>query len=319
MRAVICPEYGSPDILKIKELEKPTPKENEVLIKVHAASINATDAEVVRGNIFVRLGTRRPTFLGCDLAGQVEAIGSEVTLFKVGDEVYTNLSGLGYGAFVEYTCVPERLLRLKPASMTFEEASTIPEAAVLALQGLRAKKKIKPGDKVLINGAGGGVGTFAIQIAKYFGAEVTAVDNTEKLDMMLSIGADHVIDYTQEDFTKNRNQYDRILDVVGKRSIFAYKRALKPRGVFLMVGGTTGRIFQTIFVGSLISLFGSKKLGILIGRPNKKDDMDFIQQLFEAGEVKPIIDKCYPLDGIVEALQYLEDGHALGKLVITMV
>jgi NADPH:quinone reductase-like Zn-dependent oxidoreductase len=225
----------------------------------------------------------------------------------------------GFGAFAEYVCVPENELRLKPASMTFAEAAAFPQAAVLALQHLRNKRQIEPGQKVLINGAGGGAGTFAVQIAKYFGAEVTGVDSTRKLDMLRSIGADHVIDYTQEDYTKSGQLYDLILDVVAYRSIFDYKRALSPKGVFLYVGGSTAAIFQAFFLGPLISMTGSKKMGVVITqRPNKKEDLEFLTELFEAGKVIPLIDRRYPLSEVPEALRYLEEGHALGKIVITV-
>jgi NADPH:quinone reductase-like Zn-dependent oxidoreductase len=224
----------------------------------------------------------------------------------------------GFGAFAEYVCVPENELALKPASMTFEEAAAYPQAAVLALQNLRDKRPIEPGQKVLINGAGGGVGTFAVQLAKYFGAEVTGVDSTRKLDMLRSIGADQVIDYTQEDFTKSGQRYDLILDVVVYRSIFDYKRALSPKGIFVFVGGSTAAIFQAFFLGPLISMMGSKKMGVVMWKPNKKEDLVFLKELFEAGKVVPIIDRSYPLSEVPEAFRYLEEGHARGKVVITM-
>jgi len=202
--------------------------------------------------------------------------------------------------------------------MTFEDAATLPQAAIVALQGLRKKRQIQPGQKVLINGAGGGMGTFAVQIAKLFGAKVTAVDNAEKLDMLRSIGADHVIDYTQEDFSKSGQRYDLILDVAGHHSIFDYKRALNPRGILAVVGGSKGTLLQAVFLGPLISIFGSKKMGILAWKPNKKEDLAFLIELLEAGKIAPIIDRRYPLSEVAEALRYLEDGHAQGKLVITV-
>ncbi len=324
MKAIVLSKYGSPDVLELKEVDTPSPKDDEVKVKIKAASLNATDFEIVRGNFIVRLagGIRRPrnNRLGCDFAGFVELIGKDVTEFKKGDAVYADLmyQPKSYGAFAEYVCIPERSLRLKPESMTFEEAATIPQAGVLALQGIKGKTPPQPGQKVLINGAGGGVGTFAIQIAKYYGAEVTAVDTASKFDMMRSLGADHVIDYTQEDFTKNKNQYDLILDVISRKSVFAYRRALKPNGNYRLVGGTTRRIFGALILGSLTSRFSSKKVGIMMGRPNNKEDMEILTELFEANKVKPIIDKKYSLDNFVEALRYLEDGHAIGKLLITM-
>jgi len=227
------------------------------------------------------------------------------------------LTECGFGAFAEYVCVPENTLALKPANMTFEEAAAVPSAAVVALLNLRAKRQIQPGQKVLINGAGGGMGTFAMQIAKSFGAEVTGVDSTRKLDMVCSIGADQVIDYTQEDCTKNGQRYDLILDVAAYHSIFDYKRALSPKGIYVIVGGSMAAFFQAVFLGPLISMTGSKKMGILMAYPNQKD-LVFMKELLEAGEVVPVIDRRYPLSEVAEALRYLEEGHARGKVVITV-
>ena len=321
MKAIVCTKYGPPDVLQLKEVEKPTPKDNEALVKVHAASVNAADLETLRGVFIVRIGgPLKPMYkiLGTDIAGRVEAVGRNVKQFQPGDEIWGDLSACGWGAFAEYVCVPENALRLKPASMTFEEAAAYPQAAVLALQNLRGKRPIEPGQKVLINGAGGGVGTFAVQLAKYFGAEVTGVDSTRKLDMLRSIGADQVIDYTQEDFTKSGQRYDLILDVVAYRSIFDYKRALSPKGIFVFVGGSTAAIFQALFLGPLISMTGSKKMGIVMWKPNKKEDLVFLKELFEAGKVVPVIDRCYPLSEVPEAFRYLGEGHTQGKVVITM-
>ena len=321
MKAIICTKYGSPDVLQLKEIEKPTPKDNEVLVKVHAASLNAADLETLRGVFVVRIAAPlKPMYkiLGSDIAGRVEAVGRKVKQFQSGDEVFGDLFVCGFGAFAEYVSVPENALALKPASMTFEEAATYPQAAILALQNLRDKRPIEPGQKVFINGAGGGVGTFAVQLAKYFGAEVTGVDSTRKLDMMRSIGADQVIDYTQEDFTKNGQRYDLILDVVAYRSIFDYKRALSPKGIYVLVGGSTAAIFQTLFLGPLISMTGSKKMGIVMWKPNEKEDLVFLKELFEAGKVVPVIDRCYPLSEVPKAFRYLEEGHARGKVVITL-
>ena len=263
MKAIVYTEYGSPDVLHLQEVEKPTPKEDEALVKIHAASINAADLEILRGNWSARFGgplKPKHKILGSDIAGRIEAVGRNVKQFQPGDEIWGDLSiPLGYGAFAEYVCVPENALRLKPARMTFEQAAAIPSAGANALQNLRGvgssspsfllsdKGEIQPGQKVLINGAGGGVGTFAVQIAKSFGAEVTGVDSPSKLDMLRSIGADHVIDYTQEDFTKNGQRYDLILDVVASRSIFDYKRALSPKGIFVMVGGSGAAILQAFY------------------------------------------------------------------------
>jgi NADPH:quinone reductase-like Zn-dependent oxidoreductase len=321
MKAIVCTKYGSPDVLQLKEVTKPTPKDNEALVKVHAASLNAADFELLRGVFVVRIvAPLKPMYkiLGSDIAGRVEAVGRNVKQFQPGDEIWGDLSAHGFGAFAEYVCVPEKALRLKPASMTFEEAAAYPQAAVLALQNLRVKRPIQPGQKVLINGAGGGVGTFAVQIAKYFGAEVTGVDSTMKLDMLRSIGADQVIDYTQEDYTKSGQRYELILDVVAYHSIFEYKRALSPKGIFVYVGGSTAAIFQALFLGPLISRTGSKKMGVVMWKPNKKEDLDFLKELYEAGKVVPVIDRRYPLSEVPEALRYLEEGHARGKVVITV-
>jgi NADPH:quinone reductase-like Zn-dependent oxidoreductase len=334
MKAIMYTKYGPPDVLQLKEVEKPTPKEDEALVKIHATSINAADLETLRGNWSARFGgPLKPIhkILGSDIAGRIEAVGRNVMQFQPGDDIWGDLSiPLGYGAFAEYVCVPENALRLKPARMTFEEAAAVPSAGVNALQNLRGvgssspsfllsdRGQIQPGQKVLINGAGGGVGTFAVQIAKSFGAEVTGVDSSSKLDMLRSIGADHVIDYTQEDFTKNGQRYDFILDVVASRSIFDYKRALSPKGIFVMVGGSGSAILQAFLLGPLISMTGSKKMGIVMWKPNNQEDLAILEKLFEAGKVVPIIDRRYPLSETAEALQYLEEGHARGKIVITM-
>jgi NADPH:quinone reductase-like Zn-dependent oxidoreductase len=321
MKAIVYEKYGSLDVLQLKEVEKPTPKDNEVLVKIHAASINSWDWELLRGKPFVnRLlnGLLKPKIkiLGADIAGRVEAVGRNAKQFQPDDEVFGDLCECGWGGFAEYVCARENALALKPASMTFEEAAAVPQAAVMALQGLRDKGQIQPGQKVLINGAGGGVGTFAVQIAKSFGAEVTGVDSTRKLDMLRSIGADQVIDYTQEDFTKSGQLYDLILDVAAYRSIFDYKRALSPKGIYVMVGGSSARIFQVMFLGPWISMTGSKKLGVLAHKPNK--DLDFIKELFEADKVVPVIDRRYPLSEVPEALRHFGEGHAKGKLVINL-
>jgi NADPH:quinone reductase-like Zn-dependent oxidoreductase len=321
MKAVVYSKYGPPDVLHLKEVEKPTPKDDEVLVKVHAASVNDWDWGLLRGTPFMNrlfFGLLKPKMkiLGCDIAGRIEAVGRNIKQFQPGDEVYGDLSGCGFGGFAEYVCARENVLVLKPDSMTFEEAAAVPQAAVLALQGLRGKGQIQPGQKILINGAGGGAGTFAVQIAKSFGAEVTGVDSTRKLNTMRSIGADYVIDYTEEDFSKNGQHYDWILDFAAYHSIFDYKRSLSPKGVYVMVGGSTARIFQVMFLGPLMSMTTSKKMGILVHKPNK--DLVFLKELFDAGKVKPVIDKCYPLSEVAEALRYFAEGRHRGKLVITV-
>ena len=321
MKAIVYTKYGLPDVLQLKEVEKPTPKDDEVLVKVHAASVNYPDWGCVRGKPFyLRLmtGLLKPKnkILGTDIAGRVEAVGRNVKQFQPGDEVFGDLCQCGWGGFAEYVCARENALTLKPAGMSFEEAAAVPQAAILALRGLRYKGRIQPGQKVLINGAGGGAGTFAVQIAKSFGAEVTGVDSTGKLEMMRSIGADQVIDYTKTDFTKNGRHYDFILDFAAHHSIFDYKRALNPKGIFVVVGGSTARIFQAVFLGALISMTGGKKMGLLMHKPN--EDLAFIIELFEAGKVVPVIDRRYPLSEVAEALRYFGEGHAKGKLVITV-
>jgi NADPH:quinone reductase-like Zn-dependent oxidoreductase len=321
MKAIVYTKYGPPDVLELKEVEKPTPKDDEVLIKVHAASINDWDWGLLRGKPLVNrlfFGLLKPKMqiLGCDLAGRIETVGRNVKQFHPGDEVFGDISSCGWGGFAEYVCARENALALKPASMTFEEAAAVPQAALLALQGLRDKRQIQPGQKVLINGAGGGAGTFAVQIAKSFGAEVTGVDSTSKLDMMRSIGADHVIDYTKKDFTKNGQRYDLILDNAAHHSIFDYKRVLSPKGIYVMVGGSSAQMFQAMFLGPWISMTGSKKMGILMLKPNK--DLAFMLELLKTGKVVPIIDRRYPLSEVPEALRYFGKGHAKGKVVITL-
>ncbi len=321
MKAIVCSKYGSPDDLEFKIVPKPSPKENEVLIKIHAASMNAADFEILRGAWSFRLiGPIRPRYKipGSDVAGVVEAVGKNVTKFKLGDAVFGDLFIAGFGAFAEFVSVPEDVLYPKPSIMTFEEAATYPQAGLIALQSVRGKREIQPGQKVLINGAGGGMGTFAVQIAKYYGVEVTAVDNTEKLDLLRKLGADHVIDYTKEDYTKSGQQYDLIVDVAAHHSVFDHKRVLKPDGIFVIVGGARSSIFQTVLLGPLITMGGSKKMGLNPMKTDNKKDMEFLIKLFETGKVKPIIDKRYPLSQVPEAYRYLEEGHAKGKVVITI-
>jgi NADPH:quinone reductase-like Zn-dependent oxidoreductase len=258
------------------------------------------------------------TILGAAMAGRVEAVGRNVKQLQPGDEIFGDLTKCGWGAFAEYVCAREDALALKPANVTFEEAAAVPLAAVTALQGLRAKGQIQPGQKVLIYGAGGGVGTFAVQIAKSFGAEVTAVCSTRNVDMVRSIGADHVIDYTQEDFTKNGQRYDLIFAVNGYHSISDYKRALNPKGVYVFIGGSIAAMFQAMLLGPLISMTGRQKMGSMgVAKPNQKD-LVFMKELLEAGKVVPVIDRRYPLRETAEALRYLEKGHAKGKVVITV-
>lgn len=322
MKAIITERYGTPDVLEFKETAKPTPKDNEVLVKIHAASLNMFDWHLLTADIFlVRLnvGFFKPKYKipGADVAGRVEAVGKNVTQFKVGDEVYGDLAASGCGSFAEYVAVPEKALALKPVNLTFEEAAAFPMAAVTALQGLRDAGKIQAGHKVLIQGASGGVGSFAVQIAKVLGAEVTAVCSTRNMDLIRSLGADHVIDYTKEDFTKNRKQYDLILAVNGYHPITDYKDALIPKGMYVMAGGTTKQIFEAVLRGSFVSEKDGRKLGALTAQP-KQVDLIYLKGLAEAGKIKPVIDKRYPLSETAQALRYLGEGHARGKVILTV-
>jgi NADPH:quinone reductase-like Zn-dependent oxidoreductase len=323
MRAIVCTEYGPPDVLQLKDVPEPIPKDDQVLVKVHAASVNAADLETLRGDLIVRIASpRRPMYEipGSDIAGRVEAVGRDVVQYQPGDGVWGDLSfPHGLGGFAEYVCASEKALAPKPASMTFEEAATYPQAAIVALQSLRDKGQIQPGQKVLINGAGGGMGTFAVQLAKYFGADVTGVDSTPKLDMLRAIGADHVLDHTQEDYTRSGQRYDLILDLAAYRSVFDYRRALAPEGIFMMVGGSVGTLLQVVSLGTLISWRGSQRIGLNAWEPNKREDLAFLAELFEAGKVVPVIDRRYPLHEVPEALRYLEKEPHLGKIVITVV
>ena len=323
MKAIVYTKYGPPDVLELKEVEKPISKDDEVLIKVHAASANAADWHLLRGDPFLLrltgIGLLKPKnkILGADVAGRVEAVGKNVKQFQAGDDVFGDISAGGWGGFAEYVSVPESALVLKSANISFEEAAAVPMAAVTALQGVRDKGQIQSGQKVLINGASGGVGTFAVQIAKSFGAEVTGVCSTRNLDMARSIGADQVIDYTQEDFTRNGHRYDLIIAANGYQSISDYKRVLNPEGIYVMTGGSGVQMFQAIFLGPWLSRTGSKKMGNLAAKPNKKD-LAFMKELLEAGKVVPVIDRRYTLSEVPEALRYLEEGHAKGKVVITL-
>src|SRR6267378_2675514 len=320
MKAIVRTKYGPPEVLQLKEVAKPIPKDDEVLIMVQAVSVNRSDWEMLLGApLYARFGgllRPRHKILGSDIAGRVEMAGRGVTRFRPGDEVFgDNLVRMG--GFAEYVCAREKVLALKPARMTFEEAAAIPQAGVIDLQGIRDKGKVQAGQKVLINGAGGGAGTFAVQLAKSYGAEVTAVDNTGKLDFMRSLGADHVIDYTREDFAKNRQQYDLILDVVAHRSAFAYRRALRPEGRYFAVGGSVAALFQILFLGPWIGRTTGKRIRVLAVRPNL-EDMVHVAELCEAGKVVPVIDRRYPLGEVPEALRYLGEGRAKGKVVITV-
>ena len=319
MKAIVYTKYGGPEVLQITEVEKPFPKDGEVLIKVHAVSINDWDMGLLQGDFINRMlnGLRKPkrTILGSDIAGRVEAVGKNIIKFKIGDEVYGDLSGR-WGGFAEYVCAPEKALALKPASMSFEEAASIPQAAMLAVQGLIDKGKIQAGQKLLINGAGGGVGTFGVQIAKLYGNEITGVDSTIKLDMLRSMGFDHVIDYTKEDFTKNGQRYDLILDAKTNRSMFDYARALSPNGIYVTVGGSVSRLLQALFLSPWISMINKKHIRIVSLKTNK--DLIFMNELFEAGKVKPVIGRSYKLYEFHEAFKIFDKAEHKGKVVITM-
>ncbi len=321
MKAVVYRKYGSPDVLKLEEVPKPVPKEGQVLVKVRAASINSWDWDMVRGKPFmVRMlwGLTRPkhTIPGADIAGVVEEAGYNVTKFKAGDDVFGDLCEAGWGGFAEYVCAPESALARMPAGMSYEDAAAVPQAAVMALQGLRDKKQVEAGHKVLINGAGGGAGTFAIQMANMLGAEVTAVDSAKKLAIMRSLGADRVVDYTREDFAKSGQLYDLILDFSCHRSVFAYRRVLAPGGHYVMVGGATARMFEVLVLGSLLSRKSDRKMGILGVKPNK--DLEYIRDLLEGGKLRPVVDRVYPLAQVPDAFRYFAGGDFKGKVVISI-
>jgi NADPH:quinone reductase-like Zn-dependent oxidoreductase len=322
VKAIVYTEYGPPDVLQFTEVAKPTPKDDEVLIRIHAASVNPLDWHFMRGSPYamrIAAGLRRPkvTRFGVDVSGRLEAVGRNVTQFQPGDAVF----GSCRGAFAEYGCASEGALVLKPANVSFEQAAAVPVAAISALQGLRDKGRIQRGQKVLINGAAGGVGTFAVQIAKVFGAEVTGVCSTRNLDLIRSIGAHHVIDYRQEDFTKGGQRYDLIFDTVGNHSLSDCRRALTAKGTLVLVGGPNKGRWLGPLTGMLKAVtwsrFVSQKLLPFLAHLNK-DDLMVMRELLETGKVAPVIDRTYRLSDVPDAIRYLEEGHARGKVVITM-
>jgi NADPH:quinone reductase-like Zn-dependent oxidoreductase len=322
MQAIVYERYGSPDVLRLEGIERPTPSNNEVLIRVRAASVNPLDWHFMRGlPYFLRIGTglRKPKnkHLGVDVAGQVEAIGRSVTQFKPGDAVF----GTCKGAFAEYTCTSELALVMKPDNITFEQAASVPIAALTALQGLRNKGRIRSGQKVLINGAAGGVGTFAVQIAKSFDTEVTGVCGTRNVEMVRSIGADRVIDYTKDDFTKSTQRYDVILDCVGNHSFPVCRRILSPKGICVGVGGPSGRWMigplVSLITALVLSQFSNQKQVTVLAKLNK-EDLTTMSEFLTSGEVTPVIDRRYSLRQVAAAIQYLEEGHARGKVVIAL-
>ena len=322
MKAIVNETYGSPDVLQLKEVPMPTPKHGEVLVKIIAAAANAADWHLLRPDPFLvrlEMGLFKPnkTILGGDIAGIVEAAGSGVTMFKPGDAVYGDLSGCGMGGYAEYVSVPERYLAMKPTNLSFEQAAAIPMAGITALQGLRDAGKVQAGQKVLINGASGGVGTFAVQIAKALGAEVTAVCSTGKVEMVHSLGADHVIDYKKEDFTLGSEKYDLIVAANGYHTLWQYRRVLRPHGIYVMIGWTNAQIFQALLLGPLLSMMGRQQFKTVVAKPNRAD-LDLMRALVEEGKVTPMIDRRYPLSEVAEAIRYLERGHAQGKVVINV-
>jgi len=322
MKAIMQEKYGTPDVLQLREIDKPQPKAGEVLIKVHVASINAADWHLLTADIFLvrfmkGLFKPKPNILGSDVAGKVEAIGADITQFKVGDEVFGDIFLQGSGSLAEYALAPESALTLKPSKLSSEEAAAAPLAAITALQGLRDEGQIRSGQKVLIQGASGGVGTFAVQIAKSFGAEVTAVCSPRNVEMVRSLGADHVIDYTKEDFTKSVVRYDLILAANGYHPIAAYKRTLTPQGIYVMAGGKFKQMFEAMLLGPLMSEKNGRKLKLLSAKSNQKDLLT-IKKLLETSRIKSVIDKRYPLQEAAEALRYLGAGHARGKVVINI-
>jgi len=320
MKAIVNYRYGPPEVLQLEEIEQPTPADDEMLVKVYAVSLNRSDWEGLIGKpLYARFGgLRKPSnkILGSDVAGRLEAVGKNFSQFQPGDEVFGEMWDY-HGGFAEYVCTRGRAWARKPAGITFEQAAAIPQAGVIALQGICSKGQVQSGQKVLINGAGGGAGSFAVQLAKLYGAEVTGVDSTGKLDFMRSLGADHVIDFTGEDFTQNKMQYDLILDLIAYRSVFAYQRALRPNGRYFAVGGSLPSFFQMLLVGPVIKKMKNKSIGVLAVQRNQKD-LIAITELCESGKIIPMIDRLYPLDQVPKALQYLGEGQVKGKVVITM-
>jgi NADPH:quinone reductase-like Zn-dependent oxidoreductase len=321
MKAIVQTEYGSPDMLSLQEVDKPIVTDQGVLVRIRATSVNAGDWHLMRGDPFLsRLifgGILKPKIqiLGMDIAGCVEEVGKDVTQFQVGDQVFGDLSECGFGAFAEYVCATEAALAIKPTNISFEQAATVPGAALTALQGLRDCGGIQSGQKVLINGASGGVGSFAVQIAKAFGAEVTAVCSTNKMEMIETLGADHIIDYTHTDVTKNGQQYDLILDAAAYRSVFDYRSILKPEGTYVLIGGSISRLFQVLLLGSVISRIMDRKLKCLMVKPNRSD-LVILKELIEAGKIVPFIDQTYRLSQVPEAIRQLEQRQVRGKFAI---
>jgi NADPH:quinone reductase-like Zn-dependent oxidoreductase len=326
MKAAFADRYGPPDLVQVREIDRPTPTGEEVLVRIRAASVNRADLDGLGPRPgFVRpfIGLRAPrnTRMGIDAAGVVEAVGPDAKRFKPGDQVFADLFGSDQGAFSEYVAIPEKKFQAMPAGMSFEDAATLPHSAVLALQGLRLRngRTPKPGDKVLIDGASGNVGPFAVQIAKALGAEVTGVASTDKLDMVRALGVDHVLDYRKVDYTREKERYDWIVDTDSHHPILGVRRALKPGGAYVSLGGTAWPIIRNLFAGPLLSMFSDRWAGLMIWwKPFNPPDVDRLKELIAAGQLRPVIDRRYPLTEVVDALRHVNDGHARGKVVITM-
>jgi NADPH:quinone reductase-like Zn-dependent oxidoreductase len=322
VKAIVYREYGAPGVLSVQDIPTPAPRDDEVLVQVEASSVNDWDWHLLTGKPWVNRagGPFKPTHqvLGCDVAGRVAAAGRAVTRFRPGDEVFGDLSACGFGAFAEYARAPQAALAAKPAVLTFPQAAAVPQAGGLAVLGVRGRRLIQPGDQVLINGAGGGVGTFAIQIAKTLGAEVTGVDRAAKLNTVRAVGADHVIDFTTDDFTRNRQAYDLIVDVAAHRPMYAYRRALKPGGVCAIIGGSIPRVTVALAAGPGLSLLGSKKVGVPLLRPNNPQDVALLTRLLQAGSITPVIDSVFPLSEIAAAFRRFGAQQHTGKIIITI-
>ena len=326
MKAAVRHRYGSPDVVTLADVERPVPSEGEVLVRVRAASVNRADLDGLKPRpSFMRLfmGLRGPRNhrVGIDVAGVVESVGAGVTRLRPGDEVFGDLFAYGQGAFAQYVCASAGAFETMPTGMTFEQAATLPHSAILALQGLRLRsgRTIKPGDRVIVVGASGNVGPFAVQIARSLGAEVTGVCSTAKVDLVRSLGADHVIDYEKVDYTSTGERYDWILDTDSHHAIFRIRRALRPGGVYVTLGGETGRIFQGLVVGPLISMRSDQSTGLMIWwKPFHRPDVATLKELIAAGKLAPVIDRQYPLSGVVDALRHVDEGRARGKVVISM-
>jgi NADPH:quinone reductase-like Zn-dependent oxidoreductase len=325
MKAAVRDRYGSPDVVTLADVERPVPSDGQVLVRVRAASVNRADLDGLKPRpsfmrLFMGLRAPRNRRVGIDVAGVVETVGAGATRFRPGQEVFGDLFGYGQGAFAEFVCAREGAFETMPPGMTFEQAATLPHSAILALQGLRrGRRRVKPGDKVVIVGASGNVGPFAVQIARSLGAEVTGVCRTDKMDLVRSLGADHVIDYKKVDYTSTGKRYDWILDTDSHHSIFRIRRALRPGGVYVTLGGETGRIFQGLVLGPLISMRSDQSMGLMVWwKPFDRGDVATLKEMIAAGKLAPVIDRQYPLSGVVEALRHVEDGNARGKVVISM-